>query len=58
MHDNRTIYEQVQKQFAGDLLIFPSLFIKDRDDGSGFIYSPKRDFITDEDVLKILKNNI
>ena len=58
IHDNRSIWEEIRRQSPGFNLICPTFFVQDSSDGSGYIYSPIRDFKTDNEILTILKNNI
>ena len=51
---NRQLWDYVISQTGNDLL--PTVFIKDGDDGSGHIYSPGRDFQSNDEIMEIIKN--
>ena len=51
---NRRLWDYVISQTGYDLL--PTIFIKDGDDGSGLIYTPGRDFQSNDDIIKIIRN--
>lgn len=53
---NREIWNSVISQTGHDIL--PTVFIQKGDDGSGTIYTPGRDFQSNEEIIKIIKNNI
>lgn len=51
---NRQLWNHIISQMGHDLL--PTIFIKDDDDSSGLIYTPGRDFQSDDEIIKIIKN--
>jgi glutaredoxin len=51
---NRKLWDYVISQTGYDLL--PTVFIKDGNDGSGLIYTPGRDFQSNDEIIKIIKN--
>jgi len=51
---NRKLWDYVISQTGYDLL--PTVFIKDGDDSSGLIYTPGRDFQSNDEIIEIIKN--
>ena len=51
---NRKLWDYIISQTGSDLL--PTVFIKDGDDSSGFIYIPGRNFQNNDDIIEIIKN--
>ena len=50
------IWKKVRR--LGDAYLLPTVFIQDNSDGSGYVYTPNRDFTTFDELVKIIKNNI
>lgn len=55
---NREIWNNVKSQCVGIRLIFPTIFIQDDSDGSGYVYTPGRDFYTPYQATELVKKNI
>lgn len=55
---NREIWNNIKRQCQGIMLVFPTVFIQDDSDGSGYVYAPGRDFYTPHQAKEIVKNNI
>jgi glutaredoxin len=53
---NRNLWDIVLKQTGHDIL--PTVFIQKEDDGSGVVYTPGRDFQSDEQIIDIIKKII
>jgi glutaredoxin len=51
---NRKLWDYVISQTGYDLL--PTVFIKDGNDDSGLIYTPGRDFQSNDEIIEIIKN--
>lgn len=51
---NRRLWDYVISQTGHDLL--PTIFIKDDDGSSGLIYTPGRDFQSNDEIIEIIKN--
>jgi glutaredoxin len=53
---NKDIWEEIIRQTGLDIL--PTVFIQEGNGGGGTVYTPGRDFQTNEEIIKIIKNNI
>lgn len=53
---NRPLWEQVVSQTGHDIL--PTVLLQDEKDGNGTVYTPGRDFQDNDEIIKIIKNNI
>lgn len=51
---NRQLWNHVISQTGYDLL--PTVFIKDGNDDTGLIYTPGRDFQSNDEIIEIIKN--